>query len=597
MNVRPSAGAYQDALQTPEVAFTDPLLAAGEVTTDALGLPKAVAGAFAVVFRVATPGEAWAVRLFTGDAAGQADRYAALARHLAAHPVPEVVPFDFQPEGVRVEGRAYPLVRMPWVPGPTLDRFVATHLDRPDVLSALAAAWAALAARLDTAGFVHGDLQHGNVLVRMEDGAPRLALVDLDAAVVPGVPRGAPAEAGHRNYAHPDRPPGPADAAADRFAALVVYVALAALARRPDLWAVHHTGENLLFTAADLAEPGTSPLFAALAADVALRPLAEHLARAALLPPRALGPLADLLAGRTTLPEPSGPVRRGERRTAFERAFAPVVAAALVLAGAIGALFGWQIAAVPSAAVLAFAAGAVLAYRARHPLARHRRRLAAEDARYAAEGRRLAAVLARNAAERTRLDDHAADAEAGRLRAVQAEALHDRLKHHFVGEAEADAGVGHKAIVRLKGAGVRTAVHVTPDRLESVPEIGPETRARLLDWRRSLDARYAPVVPAELPEGERRRLALQRDHRLRDLDREAGRLRERQAALAAERTALAERTAAVPAIGVGRAIAVLFRLRPVPRLSDAPRPAPPGARNAAVAARTEGPWWADAAGP
>ena len=227
MSARPSAGAYQDALQTPEAAFADPLLAGGEVATDALGLPRAVTGAFAAVFRVATPGETWAVRVFTGDADGQAARYAALARHLAAHPVPEIVPFEFQPEGVRVEGRTYPLVRMPWAPGATLDRFVAAHLDRPDpegepegepegnVLTALAEAWADLAGRLDATGFVHGDLQHGNVLVRLDGaGAVRLALVDLDAAVVPGMPRGGPAEAGHRNYAHPDRPPGPAEAVA-----------------------------------------------------------------------------------------------------------------------------------------------------------------------------------------------------------------------------------------------------------------------------------------------------------------------------------------------------------------------------------------------
>ena len=402
----PTPGQIQEAVQFPATAFRDPDLAAAAPDTDALGLPRARTGAVAAVCRLAGPAGEWAVKVFTDADASRAARYAALARRLRAHPVPEIVPFELQEAGIVVDGRAAPLVKMPWQDALPLDRYVARHRADAVRMRALADAWADLLARMEAADIAHGDLQHGNILVVDDDvdalpevrsgealngaapkaSAPRpvFRLVDLDAAVAPGAPP--PSEAGHRNYAHPDRGAGDVAAHPDRFPALVVYTALRALEGHPALWHDHDTGENLLFRADDLLDPDASPLVAILAGDAALAPLVAALRAAALGPLRRVPPLAavlsDLAAGR--VPEAPSARRAGphaHRRSRMEAAALPVLAAALVAAAVVG------IAATPAAgAVLAAAALMLLAASAvvgarRLPLARHRRRVGAERRR------------------------------------------------------------------------------------------------------------------------------------------------------------------------------------------------------------------------
>src|SRR4051812_12082106 len=155
---------YNEAVQHPASAFADPDLAAGAAAVNALDLPAPCSGNFAGVYRLDGPAGRWAVKCFTRPAAGRAQRYAAVARHLAAHPLPFLVGFRFLGQGIRVAGRWYPAVKMGWVEGPTLAAFVEAHLDRPDALLALAGLWRRLVGRLAAAGVAHGDLQHGNVL-------------------------------------------------------------------------------------------------------------------------------------------------------------------------------------------------------------------------------------------------------------------------------------------------------------------------------------------------------------------------------------------------------------------------------------------------
>ena len=59
-------------------------------------------------------------------------------------------------------------------------------------------------------------------------------------------------ESGDPNYQHPRRA-NQFDAELDRFAAIVIVVALRALAAAPRLWQTYNTGDNLLFRRADFA--------------------------------------------------------------------------------------------------------------------------------------------------------------------------------------------------------------------------------------------------------------------------------------------------------------------------------------------------------
>src|SRR5690606_12971127 len=145
-----------------------------------------------------------AVRCLLTEVPAQQRRYREVAKALREAALPYTVGFDYQPRGVRVGGTAYPLVVMDWAEGETLGRYVARHYAGADRMAGLAEAWRRMLADLEAHGFAHGDLQHGNVLVREADGRPRLTLVDYDAFVVPAL-YGTPApEVGHRNYQHPD---------------------------------------------------------------------------------------------------------------------------------------------------------------------------------------------------------------------------------------------------------------------------------------------------------------------------------------------------------------------------------------------------------
>jgi tRNA A-37 threonylcarbamoyl transferase component Bud32 len=126
-----------------------------------------------------------AVKCFLKDVSKQRARYEAIADHLETVELDALVDFDYQTEGIRVAGTDYPILKMEWVEGTVLNRFVEEHLDAPDTLARLAEAWANLMADLESKELAHGDLQHGNVLVQNGDDALQLRLVDYDTTYVP----------------------------------------------------------------------------------------------------------------------------------------------------------------------------------------------------------------------------------------------------------------------------------------------------------------------------------------------------------------------------------------------------------------------------
>lgn len=559
----PSPSDYLEALQDPASAFTDPDLARATVATNALGLPQPVSGAFAVVFRLSTRRGEEAVRCFLTDVPDRAARYRALARHLDRHPVPALVPFAYLPEGIRVGDRLYPVVRMPWVEGTGLDAWVERHLDHPEALRALAERWRALLRDLEAAAFVHGDLQHGNVLVTPE-GA--LRLVDLDAASVPALRGRAGAEVGHRNYQHPDRDEALTGPPADRFPGLVIHTALLALAERPDLWTRFATGENLLFRAEDFLDPEGSALFAELRTVAAVAPLAETLARACLLPPERVPSLEAVLRGEARAERPTRrrvrrrgePPRRAPLRLALA-AGAGVLAAAAgsALAGAAGGMGALAL------AVVAFL-GAALRAHGRLPAVRRRRRLQRDADVLARWIEDLEAERARLLQQRAEAARHVERFRRERLEELREAARERHLRHHFVGELEAARRVDHRGVVRLKAAGIRTAVHATPERVAAAKGLTSEERERVLAWRAALEARYAPSVPGALSPAEEQRLQRQVQRRFHALEADAARLAARAQAQREELARVRAQADALPAVPLTSYLAHLLGLRPLP---------------------------------
>lgn len=301
---------YNEAIQNPQHCFKDPDLRNGQTTVNALGLPWPRSGNSADVYKVIGPDKkTWAVKCFTREVHGLHTRYQAVSDYLQHDKQPFMVRFQYLEEGIRIHGQWYPVVKMRWVDGFTLNDLIKDYLDKPLILERLAGIWLRLAEEMRTAQIVHGDLQHGNVLlVPREEGAKmRLRLIDYDGLVVPSLAKLPSGELGHPNYQHPDRlRDGIAGPEVDRFAHLVIYTALRSLARGGKaLWERHDNGDNLLFRERDFAEPKQSKLFADLAAmnDPVVSPLAGHLLLACQEPLDQVPLLQGLLAeGGSLLP-------------------------------------------------------------------------------------------------------------------------------------------------------------------------------------------------------------------------------------------------------------------------------------------------------
>ena len=262
----PSAAAYMDALQDPASCFSDPELAAGQPALTPLGLPRAMSGNVATVFRVDCPtGRSYAVRCFVRPFEDEAKRYTAIQGHLDGLRATWPVAFELQATGIAVGQASWPMLKMDWSSGESLTSYVERNLWDSAAMAYLAVRFAQLAGDLQAAQVAHGDLQHGNVLV-VPGGD--LRLIDYDGMYVPELAGFVGNERGHRNYQHPGRSLHDFGDHLDRFPSWVIYTSLVAVAADPLLWGRLDGGDEcLLFRQEDLESPATSPVFAALAAS------------------------------------------------------------------------------------------------------------------------------------------------------------------------------------------------------------------------------------------------------------------------------------------------------------------------------------------
>jgi formylglycine-generating enzyme required for sulfatase activity len=304
----PMSQDYNEAVQDPAGSFADADLKAGEVATNALGLPLPRSGNFADVYEIRGKNRSWAVKCFTRQIPGLRERYKEVSDYLKQNPLPFMVEFTYLEQGIRIRNAWYPILKMHWVEGFTLNEFVRNNLDKPKILEVLWQIWVKLAARMRSSELAHGDLQHGNVLLVPGSKASSLAvkLVDYDGMCVPSLTLLKSIELGHPNYQHPQRlREGGYGLEIDRFAHLVTCTALRGLiVGGKRLWDKYDNGDNLLFKEVDLRQPGQSALFKELwtIPDAALHDLVGTLTVAAAGPLNQVPQLADVLAdGRLKL--------------------------------------------------------------------------------------------------------------------------------------------------------------------------------------------------------------------------------------------------------------------------------------------------------
>ena len=116
---------YNEAVQSPDTSFADAQLRKGEAVCNALGIPMPRSGNFADVYEVRCPdGSRWAVKCFTREVPGLRERYQEISKHLQQARLPFTVDFSYLEQGIRVRGQWFPVLKMQWVEGFTLNEFV-----------------------------------------------------------------------------------------------------------------------------------------------------------------------------------------------------------------------------------------------------------------------------------------------------------------------------------------------------------------------------------------------------------------------------------------------------------------------------------------
>lgn len=257
----PTPQDYAEAVQNPKTCFEDSDLKQATAVTNPLGLPRAVSGQFACVFRFRSATGEWAVRCFLQEIRDQQDRYTLISSALGSAKLDCTVSFRFVDRGIRIRGKWYPILVMKWVQGTLLNDYVNNNLSNPSKLLDLAEKFLNLGTSLRKHGIAHGDLQHGNVLIVHD--AP--ILIDYDGMFVPGLDGRNSHEIGHKNYQHPQRRENCFDAKVDWFSLWVIYLTLVALSEDPSLWKELDGGDDaLIFRAADFKEPSNSRAISAL---------------------------------------------------------------------------------------------------------------------------------------------------------------------------------------------------------------------------------------------------------------------------------------------------------------------------------------------
>ncbi len=295
---------FSEAVQNPAVCFKGTELQSGQVALNRRGLPLMFSGSFACVYSLSVGNQKFAVRCFTREIKDQQSRYEQLTNYLYGVLPPAFVDFEYLEHGINFRGDWYPIVKMEWVEGDSLSKFVDSNINEPAILRRIAAQWrGGTTANLRGLRIAHNDLQHGNVMVQ-RDGSIRL--VDYDGMFLPHFRGQRSPELGHKNYQHPLRTSEDYDDYVDNFPTLVIYTSLLAIAAEPDVWSFFND-DNLIFTRDDYADPKSSQIFNRLnnSPDPAVVNLTKRLDECCSLPVKEVPDLETILLDLPPSPAPA----------------------------------------------------------------------------------------------------------------------------------------------------------------------------------------------------------------------------------------------------------------------------------------------------
>ena len=254
----PSRTEIVDAMSNPSICYKAKELIGGSIIRKGTRLVQ-YPGGYATTFPfINSSGRKVAVRCWAMDIGNAKQRSAAISEYLIKEQPPHFINFKYVDDAILIKGVLQPVIVMEWVEGKTLKEHINENVERETFLH-LAEKFKLMAEDLHKRNIAHGDLQHGNIMVKA-DGS--LVLVDYDSMYVepleglPDMIKGLP------GYQHPSRTRNAKiHSKLDYFSELVIYLSLLIFAEKPQLWQRYYETEDLLFTKEDFSSIRNSAVY------------------------------------------------------------------------------------------------------------------------------------------------------------------------------------------------------------------------------------------------------------------------------------------------------------------------------------------------
>ncbi len=275
MDKIPTCEDYEIAIDEPRLIKCT-RLSGGHVEKNEDDVVIRYVGGFCIVFPFYLSNEEKvAVRCWTTYINDIRERAHIVAQELHKLNLSYFVKFEYFEDGIATTVGKQPIIVMDWVNAMPLKEYLEKNLYNKENLNNLATRFLSMVTDFHNVGISHGDLQHGNILVK-EDGS--IVLVDYDSIYVPTLGKVPDDIKGLVGYQHPARWKNRyASPKADYFSELIIYTSIKALMFFPSLWNELNIAETetLLFSEEDICSKGTSNIFRLLESNSSIKPLIE----------------------------------------------------------------------------------------------------------------------------------------------------------------------------------------------------------------------------------------------------------------------------------------------------------------------------------
>ena len=234
------------------------------------GSPIMSSGNFAVVFKMKdeSSGKLYAVKCFLKEQEERDVAYQQITDELEYVSSNYLCSIKYFQKELFVDSTVssdteFPVLRMEWVEGVTLDKYVHQHISDKYALQLITYQFCKMAAWLMSQPFAHGDLKPDNILVT-ENGA--LVLVDYDGMYVPAMQGQKARELGSPDYRHPLRTEDCFNEHIDDFPLALIGMSLKAIALDTSLLQNNARSDSLLFSESDFQDIGECLMMKSLCA-------------------------------------------------------------------------------------------------------------------------------------------------------------------------------------------------------------------------------------------------------------------------------------------------------------------------------------------